>query len=73
MNFLFALVGATVTSSWNFSVSAWEVSEIWGVLTNLWGSFFTTFMNFFPYLLVIGGVFLVIKFLTNILGGHHKG
>lgn len=73
MSILLALVGATVTSSWTFAVTAWEVSAIWTTLTNLWWSFFTTFMSFFPYILMIGWVFLVVKFLTNILWGHHKG
>lgn len=63
---LLMFVGATVTSSWSFSVTNQEVEAISSNLFNLGGSFFGVFMKFLPMLVFFGAIFLVINKLTGL-------
>lgn len=67
---LLMFVGATVTSSWTFSVSNAEVEAVSSNLFNLWWSFFGVFMKFLPMVVFFGVVLLVINKLTGLF---HKG
>jgi hypothetical protein len=63
IGYLPLLIWATITSWGVISVTDNEVSSIWNVMGNLWGSFLDIFIKFWPYLLMFWWALFLLNFL----------
>lgn len=63
------LLGATVTTDWNITLSSWDYSIVGDKMINLWSSFLNIIIQFLPYLLVFGVVVGLGYFLFHKITG----